>query len=129
MLFNFWQVMFLFFVVLLFLLLQRHLKNRERANQLVRQFCRQRQLQFLDGSVALETMRWHWARSGLIQRLSWRFEYTNGLGETVDSTGRIVGDSDSAVRSSQRRAGLLVMLGSQSDTFILPDDQMLEQTV
>ncbi len=119
---EFVQILMLLLAVVFMVMFQRHLKHREIANQMVARFCRLQRLQLLDGSVALDSVRWGWQNSRIIQRKSWRFEYTRLPGETIDITQ----DNSDIPFMSERSAGLLVMIDGQTQAILLADDPELE---
>ena len=56
-------------------------RAREFATQLARRHCRQRQLQFLDETVALARMGIRWTSEGIRMRRMYRFEFSlEGVG-------------------------------------------------
>ena len=85
-------------------------RARELATGLVLRYCRNRNLQLLDGTVALARVGLRWTSSGLRIRRMFRFDFSlEGVG---------------------RRTGFILMLGTRLETvddgLPLPDEQLAE---
>jgi hypothetical protein len=120
------EVLMVLLAVALAMFLYGYFKSRERATAIVKRFCSRHEIQLLDGAVALDSMRWQWFNHRLVQIFSWRFEYTNGVGDDTRFDDNV--DAYDLARSNQRRAGLLVMRGGEDHTLILSEDPQFEAT-
>lgn len=85
-------------------------RTREFATILVQRYCRNRNLQFLDGTVALTRMGIRWTNAGLRVRRMYRFDFSlEGVG---------------------RRSGYILMLGTRlesiDDGLPHPDEKIVE---
>jgi hypothetical protein len=85
-------------------------RAREFATSLVKRYCRNRNLQLLDGTVALVRMGMRWTNAGLRVRRMYRFDFSlEGVG---------------------RRTGYILMLGTRLETIDdglpNPDEKIVE---
>lgn len=85
-------------------------RAREFATGLVQRYCRNRNLQLLDGTVALARMGIRWTNAGLRVRRMYRFDFSlEGVG---------------------RRTGYILMLGTRLETIDdglpNPDEKIVE---
>jgi len=99
--------MFYFFVILLFALIFWYWYDSLRANELAtrsaKQTCQRQNLQFLDGTVALQSVRLFRCPAGhLCLKRTFQFEYSS--------------DYDS------RMTGFIIMAGSQIESMGLAND-------
>ncbi|NKB77901.1 MAG: DUF3301 domain-containing protein [Gammaproteobacteria bacterium] len=87
------EVMFLFMAVIVVLLLIRNQQMKEVANGIAKRFCQQNNLQFLDGTVALGTIRPDKHFPMLLRQ--YRFEYS------IDKVHRHIGSVSLIGRHTQ----------------------------
>lgn len=85
-------------------------RAREFATSLVQRYCKNRNMQFLDGTVALVRVGVRWTNAGLRIRRMYRFDFSlEGVG---------------------RRAGYVLMLGTRLETIDdglpNPDEKIVE---
>lgn len=91
------NVFILFAVVICVLLILKIQQKKEIANRIAMKFCRQNELQLLDGTVAFRG--WHMVMPALAVAFRFRFEYSNNR---VD-----------------RHYGLISLIGEQAQTIFI----------
>ncbi|MEA3291254.1 MAG: DUF3301 domain-containing protein [Pseudomonadota bacterium] len=97
-----WNVALIVFLVLAARTIIMNMKLRERANEIAKTYCERRGLQFLDGTVALESIRMVRGANRWGLRRTYRFDYTS--------------------HATDRHRGALLLLGEQLESFIVRED-------
>lgn len=97
-----WNVALIVLIVLALRLIFANMTLRERANKIAKSYCERRGLQFLDGTVALQSMRLVRGRNRWEIRRTYRFDYTT--------------------RATDRHRGALLFLGDQVESFIMSEN-------
>lgn len=83
------------------------MRAREIATAVAKQYCRQAELQFLDGTVNLRSLALRRTSRGPAFRRTYEFQYTRD--------------------DNVRHFGAVVMLGRRMENFILNQDQHIDQ--